>query len=81
MTVRVLLFAQLAESTGRRELTLDVAAGTTVAALLRCVEELHPAVAAMRGSVAVAIDERYVPPTFVTRDGDTVALIPPVSGG
>jgi len=81
MTVRVLLFAQLAESAGRRELTLDVAAGTTVAALLRRLEELHPAVAAMQGSVAAAIEERYVPPTFVIRDGDTVALIPPVSGG
>ena len=32
-------------------------------------------------NVVCAVDEEYVAPEHVLRDGDHVALIPPVSGG
>ena len=32
-------------------------------------------------SLAVAVNREYAPPSMVLRDGDEVALLPPVSGG
>ncbi len=81
MRCTVLLFAQLAEDLGKNQLTLDVADGATLADALAALADEHEAIAAMRGTLAMAVNEQYCAPTTVLQDGDTVALIPPVSGG
>lgn len=81
MRCTVLVFAQLAEKVGTDRLTLDLAAGSTVAAALDTLAATHPAIAAMRAVIAVAVNERYCNPATVLNEGDTLALIPPVSGG
>ena len=55
--------------------------GATVHDALERLAAEHAAVAAMRGRIAVAVDERYAAPETALSDGCTVALIPPVSGG
>ena len=81
MRCTVLLFAQLAEDLGKDQLKLDVANGATVADALAVLAKEHEAIAAMRTTLAVAVNEQYCPLTTVLQDGDTVALISPVSGG
>ena len=81
MKCTVLLFAQLADAVGARKMTLALDEGATVGDALDALAEQHPAVAEVRHIVAVALDERYVLPTATVRDGCTIALIPPVSGG
>ena len=81
MRCTVLLFAQLAEDLGKDQLTLDVANGATVADALAALAEEHEAIAAVRITLAVAVNEQYCRLTTVLQDGDTVALISPVSGG
>ena len=81
MKCTVLFFAQLADAVGAREMTLALDEGATVGDALDALAEQHPAVAEVRHIVAVALDERYVLPTATVRDGCTIALIPPVSGG
>ena len=81
MRCTVLLFAQLAEDVGKDQLTLDVANGATVADALAALADQHEAIASMRGALEMAVNEQYCPVTTVLQDGDTVALIPPVSGG
>ena len=81
MHCEILLFAQLAESTGSRRLTMQLPPGATVADALDRLAGDHAAIAQMRGRMSVAVDERYQREDAPLHDGCTIALIPPVSGG
>lgn len=81
MTIRVLLFAQLADVVGSREISIDVPEGSTVADALAAIDKAYPAVVAFKDRVAVAVAEAYAPSDQVIEPGQTLALIPPVSGG
>ncbi|MGQ7873172.1 molybdopterin converting factor subunit 1 [Bacillus sp. 1A] len=76
--IRVLLFANLQEEAGRSELQIEKE-NITVAELKDIVAtEYNVPVLA---PIMVAINEEYANEDDTIRDGDVVALIPPVSGG
>jgi molybdopterin converting factor subunit 1 len=79
--VTVRLFAGLRETIGAREITVALADGATVEDLCVRIGEEHPLVRSLLGAAVAAVDEEYVPASHELRDGDMVALIPPVSGG
>jgi molybdopterin converting factor subunit 1 len=81
MRCDVLLFAELAETLGTDRLALDLAEGATAADALARLCRDHPPIAAQRDMLALAVNSRYCAPATVLRDGDALALIPPVSGG
>ncbi|MFZ3587737.1 molybdopterin converting factor subunit 1 [Bacillus sp. DJP31] len=76
--INVLLFAQLKDQAGTEKLTIDNEK-LTVKELLVILEEKY----ALKSldHVMVAINEEYSTEEDVISSGDTVALIPPVSGG
>ncbi len=78
--VRLRLFASYAEAAGRAELELTLAAGATAADVLAAVRH-EPWAARLPPRPAVAVNLRYAAPDATLRDGDEVALIPPVAGG
>ena len=53
----------------------------TLVLIFAAVAAAYPQVEALLRTTACAVDEEYVPRTHILRDGDQVALIPPVSGG
>ncbi len=81
MNCTILLFAQLAESIGSDRLTLQLPDGATIEQALNELASQYQIIASMRDSFAVAVDDRYCALTKTLNDGDTLALIPPVSGG
>ncbi len=81
MQCEVLLFADLAERVGRERLALSLTAGATVADALDRLSRDEPTIGAARATLAVAVNERYCNDDTRLADGDTIALIPPVSGG
>ena len=81
MRCDVLVFAQLAEAIGSSKLSVEVEDGATVASALLLLAKDHPAIRAMNDRLAVAVNEKYAQRGAVLRDGDVLALIPPVSGG
>jgi len=81
MKCRVLLFAQLADAAGRREIEFELPEGATVGDSLAALGREFDAIASMRDRIAVAVNEQYAAAMRVLTDGDTIALIPPVSGG
>lgn len=81
MRVRVLLFAGLREAAGTRELALDLPDGAAASALRDRLAHEHPPLAPLLARAALAVNEEYVTGDAALHDGDTVALIPPVSGG
>jgi molybdopterin converting factor subunit 1 len=80
-TVNVRLFAGLREMIGQREITLALPEGATVRELRACIEETYPLVKPFLPTIVCAVGEEYVPISHLLREGDRVALIPPVSGG
>ncbi len=81
MQCNVLLFAQLAETVGTDRLTVELPEGSTVSGALDTLSAQHPGIAEVRPILAVAVNERYCTQAGTLSAGDTIALIPPVSGG
>ncbi len=81
MNVRVRLFARYRELAGTSEMDLDVPANSTARDVFDCVAERYPAMQPMRASTLMAVDAEYVKPETELRDGEELALMPPVSGG
>lgn len=79
MRVKVLYFGVLKDGFGREGETVELAAGASVADLVAvCRGQFGGAPWA---SVAVAVNREYARGTDVLKEGDEVALLPPVSGG
>jgi molybdopterin converting factor subunit 1 len=81
MTVSVLLFASLAEALGRDRLLIEIDAPVTAGRLRDDVLATAADGVALRGAIRVAVNERFVEDSSLVREGDEVALIPPVAGG
>jgi MoaE-MoaD fusion protein len=83
MQVRVIPFGILKESLGGSGLACELPDGATVADLLEKLAagpQRGLAPADLRG-IAVGVNAEYASASHVLRDGDEVALLPPVSGG
>jgi molybdopterin synthase catalytic subunit len=81
MRVRVLFFAAARERAGRTEADVDVADGTTVGALFDHLAAEHPSLGDVLRSCRAAVDEEFAPRGTVLTGDQTVAVLPPVSGG
>ena len=77
MKVKVLLFAGLREKAGQSEVLLDLPAGSSLSAIRK---NLNLEITTW-SSLAFAVNETYVPSETFLKEGDEVALIPPVAGG
>jgi molybdopterin synthase catalytic subunit/molybdopterin converting factor small subunit len=81
MRVTVLFFGVLKEILSSESQTLDLPPGATVDAVLGHYRDLLPQQPRLWSSLAVAVNQSYAPSGCLLRDGDEVALLPPVSGG
>jgi molybdopterin converting factor subunit 1 len=81
MRVRVLYFGVLKEIFGRESEALELEDGALVADLLRSYRGRELGAARFWESIAVAVNQEYARGEDLLRDGDEVALLPPVSGG
>ncbi len=78
---RVRLFARLAQVAGTREAEVELGEGLTAGDAYRALCRRFPGLAALGGTLMYAVNTEYVAPDHRLRDGDELALIPPVSGG
>ena len=81
MQVRVLFFGILKEKVGKGSDSLFFSNLPTVADVLAHYAETHPVLRQWFGSVAVSVNQEYADPQTRLKEGDEVALLPPVSGG
>jgi molybdopterin converting factor subunit 1 len=87
MSITILFFASAREAAGVSQTQLDIpATGWNTQQLRHVLAELYPALQSLvldEESVTFALNEEYIPagehPSL--KSGDTVALIPPISGG
>lgn len=81
MRIHVKLFAILRDRGGVSELSLDLADGASVSMALVRMSQDKPALREHLSRIATAVNQEYARPDQILRDGDELALIPPVSGG
>lgn len=81
MHVRILLFGVLKDRMGRDADAVEVSEGETVGQLLQRMAQRTPHLNEYGASLAIAVNREYATAAHVLRDGDEVALLPPVSGG
>lgn len=81
MNAKVRLFARLGELAGTRETDVELGEGLTARDVYALLCDRYPALDGLGDSLMYAVNAEYVSPEHPVRDGDELALIPPVSGG
>ena len=81
MKAKVRLFARLSELAGFRETEVELGEGLSARDLYTLLCRRHPELSGFEETLMFAVNAEYVTPGHPLRDGDEVALIPPVSGG
>ncbi len=79
--MQVRFFARYAELVGRSEAAVSVALPATVGDVLRRVREDFPGAQALPEHPLAAVNLQHVKLDARVRDGDEVALLPPIAGG
>lgn len=81
LRVTVLFFGRVRELTGLAEESLDVPAGATVSDVFDRYAQRFPKLASFRGSLVASQNEEFAPWDAPLAERDTIAFLPPVSGG
>ena len=80
MTVTLLLFASYADALGVSSVDMELPRASTVGELLATIRS-RPGAERLPPKPLVAVNQAYARLDSIVRDGDEVALIPPVAGG
>ena len=81
MKVKVKLFALYRERAGTSELWLDLPEGASVQDALNSLAQRFPSLEELLGRAFFALNKRYVQLQDPLKEGDELAVFPPVSGG
>lgn len=83
MKVTILYFAISREAVGKSQEELQLAEGSTTHVLLQQLIAAYPRLESVMKSCVFAVNQEYVAPTedLQLKEGDEVAIIPPLSGG
>ncbi len=81
MTIRLRFFAVLRERLGQTDAEIAVEDGARVADVWALLSRQNPQIETLGAAMSFALNREYVARDHALRDGDELALIPPVSGG
>ena len=83
MHVKVRFFASAREVVGESSIGLEVTEGLTSDVLMEQLCERYPRLLGSRATISLAINRVYIKGSEVVtlKEGDEIALLPPISGG
>lgn len=81
MKLTLLLFASLKDAAGTPQVEIQLPEKSTVSDLQTFLAETYPKLAPWLPHTRVAVNQEYISTDTGLKDGDEIALIPPVSGG
>lgn len=81
MRITILCWGSLTDYFGSDGLEAEFPEGSAVQAVVAFLAEREPKVAGLVRRCRYALDEEYAPLDAPLRDGSTVAILPPMSGG
>ena len=82
MKIQVLFFASTREITGLSKLDVDISSpDSTTDDLKTELSKRYPSLKFTENHINIAVNKKYVTEATLLKDGDQVALIPPIAGG
>lgn len=81
MKVKVLYFSSIKDRLKKNTEIFEINESSTISDLINEIQKKYPDLSENIKNTMVAVNEEYADPQTKLKDGDTVALIPPVSGG
>ena len=81
MRVKVLFFGMLRDLVGCSEEQIEVEDDARLASIFERYSRRFPRLEEMSASIVMAQNQEFAPPEASLREGDEIALLPPVSGG
>ncbi len=81
MEINILYFSSIKDKLKKSSEILHLKEGISVKELISELKNRYPQLSDHLDNVMIAVNEEYVPGEYTLKDGDTVAIIPPVSGG
>jgi MoaD family protein len=81
VTVTVAYFARARECAGTAEEKLELTQPISLQQLFSRVMAIHPNLAEIKQILQALVNGKWVPKETELKDGDRVALLPPVGGG
>ena len=81
MKITVKFFASHREFAGTGEIELELEEQSTISSLLEKLFEQYPGMKKLEEETIVSLNKNYAEPKDILKDGDEVAVFPPVSGG
>jgi molybdopterin converting factor subunit 1 len=79
--VKVLYFAQAREASGTRKEEIVLVYPATLNILFAKILEKHPDIEHLSGLIALSVNRKVINKNVKLKEGDEVALLPPVTGG
>ena len=81
MKVKVFYFSSIKDIVKKSNEEITLENNSSVSELLKVLKEKYPEISDHLNNIMIAINEEYSTLETTLKNGDTVALIPPVSGG
>ena len=81
MTVRLQLFSHLRDAAGVSDSEVHVSEGASVSDLLTVLYGQHPKLREWDSSILIGVGVEFVERDYLLKEGDEVAIMPPVQGG
>ena len=81
INIRILYFAFIKDLTGVRADTMILPYGSTINKLLTNILDTYPQINNILKLIKVSVNYKVVDVNTILKDGDEVALLPPISGG
>jgi molybdopterin synthase sulfur carrier subunit len=79
--IKMVYFAQAREAAGTNREVLALPGTPRVSAALSKAFTIHPRLGALENVIRVAVNEEIISDDALLRDGDRVAILPPIVGG
>ncbi len=81
MKIKILYFSSIKDKLKKSSEELNVPQGISVNDLVLILKDRYPHIGDILDRTMIAVNEEYVSGDYTIQENDTVALIPPVSGG
>ena len=81
MTIKVLYFSSIKDKLKKSSEEFTLNQGATLSDLIKLLKEKYPYISENLEKAMFAVNEEYVDKSITLKNGDIVAVIPPVSGG
>jgi len=81
LKVKILYFSSIKDKLKKGSEEIELPQGADLSTLINILKEKYPSVAESIQNSMFAVNEEYSTPDTKLNEGDTVAVIPPVSGG